>query len=39
MAEREPDAVTYAAMEAAEQDADMYGPFDSAADLMEALNT
>ena len=29
----EPNAVTYEAMEA-----DMYGPFDSVAELMEALN-
>ena len=34
----EPNAVTYAAMEAAENDEDMYGPFDTVADLMEALN-
>ena len=33
----EPNAVTYAAMEAAEKGEDMYGPFDSVADLMEAL--
>lgn len=33
-----PNAVTIAAMEAAERDEDMYGPFDSVADLMEALN-
>jgi len=32
----EPNAVTYAAMEAAEKGEDMYGPFDSVADLMEA---
>ena len=31
----EPNAVTYAAMEAAEKGEDMYGPFDSAADLMD----
>jgi len=31
----EPNAVTYAAMEAAEKGEDMYGPFDSIADLME----
>lgn len=35
----EPNVVTYAAMEAAEKGEDMYGPFDSVADLMEALNT
>ena len=34
----EPNEVTYAAMEAAENGEDMYGPFDSVADLMEALN-
>ena len=34
----EPNDVTYAAMEAAEKEEDMYGPFDSVADLMEALN-
>ena len=34
----EPNEVTYAAMAAAEKDEDMYGPFDSVADLMEALN-
>ena len=33
-----PNVVTIAAMEAAERDEDMYGPFDSVADLMEALN-
>ena len=34
----EPNEVTYAAMAAAEKDEDMYGPFDSVVDLMEALN-
>lgn len=34
----EPNEVTYAAMEAAEKGQDMFGPFDSVADLMEALN-
>lgn len=34
----EPNAVTLAAMDAAERDEDMYGPFDSVADMMEALN-
>lgn len=34
----EPNAATYAAMEAAEQGEDLYGPFDNVADLMEALN-
>lgn len=33
-----PNAITRAAMEAAENDEDMYGPFDSVASLMEALN-
>lgn len=36
----EPNAVTYAAMEAAEAEKGegMYGPFDSVADLMKALD-
>ena len=34
----EPNEVTYAAMAAAEKGEDLYGPFDSVADLMEALN-
>ena len=34
----EPNETTYAAMEASEQEKDIYGPFDSVADLMEALN-
>ena len=33
-----PNAVTVAAMEAAERDEDMHGPFDSVSALMEALN-
>ena len=33
-----PNAETRAAMEVAEKGEDMYGPFDSVADLMEALN-
>jgi DNA-damage-inducible protein J len=33
-----PNAVTLAAMDAAERDEDLYGPFDSVEDLMEALN-
>jgi DNA-damage-inducible protein J len=33
-----PNAVTLAAMDAAEKEEDMYGPFDSVSDLMEALN-
>ena len=34
----EPNETTYAAMEAAEHDTDVYGPFDSVAAMMEALN-
>ena len=34
----EPNEITYAAMEAAENDEDMHGPFDSVADMMDALN-
>ena len=34
----EPNDITYAAMKAAENDEDMHGPFDSVADMMEALN-
>lgn len=34
----EPNDVTYEAMAAAEKEDDMYGPFDSVAELMEALN-
>ena len=34
----EPNEVTYATMAAAEKDEDMYGPFDSVADMMEELN-
>lgn len=34
----EPNEVTYVAMEAAEKDEDMFGPFDSVSALMEALN-
>ena len=33
-----PNAVTLAAMAAAEKDEDVYGPFESVTDLMEALN-
>lgn len=33
-----PNAATLAAMDAAENDEDMYGPFDSVASMMEALN-
>lgn len=34
----EPNVITYGAIEAAEKDEDLVGPFDSVADLMEALN-
>lgn len=34
----EPNEVTYAAMEEAEKGGDMHGPFNSVADLMEALD-
>lgn len=30
--------ITYAAMEAAEKEEDLYGPFESVDELMEALN-
>jgi DNA-damage-inducible protein J len=33
-----PNEVTIAAMDAAEKDEDIYGPFNSVDDLMEALN-
>lgn len=33
-----PNELTYAAMAAAERDEDLYGPFDSVAELMESLN-
>ena len=33
-----PNAVTLAAMEAAEKGEDVYGPFESVSDAMEALN-
>ena len=33
-----PNAVTLAAMDAAERGEDLYGPYDSVSDLMEALN-
>lgn len=33
-----PNAVTLQAMENAENDADLFGPFDTVADMMEALN-
>ncbi|MFR9191604.1 MAG: type II toxin-antitoxin system RelB/DinJ family antitoxin [Anaerovoracaceae bacterium] len=34
----EPNDTTYAAMEAAEKGEDLYGPFESVDELMEALN-
>ena len=34
----EPNEVTYAAMEAAEKETHVYGPFDSVSQLREALN-
>ena len=34
----EPNETTYAAMASAESNDDIYGPFDSVADMMEALN-
>ena len=34
----EPNEITYRALESAEKDEDMQGPFDSAHDLMKALN-
>lgn len=34
----DPNEVTYAVMAAAEKDEDMYGPFDSVEEMMEALN-
>lgn len=34
----EPNELTYATMDAAENDEDMYGPFDNVSSLMEALN-
>lgn len=34
----EPNEITYAAMESAEKDEDVYGPFDSVESLMEALD-
>lgn len=36
--EDEPNATTCKAMEAAETDIDIFGPFDSVTDLMEELN-
>ncbi len=33
-----PNAVTLAAMDASERNEDLYGPYDSVSDLMEALN-
>lgn len=34
----EPNELTYAAIASAENDEDMFGPFNSVSDLMEALN-
>ena len=34
----DPNEVTYAAMQAAEKDEDIYGLFDSVSEMMEALN-
>ena len=34
----EPNEMTYAAMQAAEAGEELYGPFDSASELMEALD-
>ncbi len=34
----EPNDTTYAAMEAAEKEEDLYGPFESVDELMEAMN-
>lgn len=34
----DPNEVTYAAMQAAEKDEDIYGLFDSVSEVMEALN-
>ena len=34
----EPNETTYATIEAANQDEDMYGPFDTVSEMMEALN-
>ncbi|HIV15189.1 MAG TPA: type II toxin-antitoxin system RelB/DinJ family antitoxin [Candidatus Avisuccinivibrio pullicola] len=34
----EPNSVTYAAMEAAEKNEDMHGPYNSIREMMEALN-
>lgn len=35
----EPNETTYAAMDAADEDKDMTGPFDSISDLMAALDS
>ncbi len=34
----EPNELTYQAIENAENDVDMYGPFDTISEMMEALN-
>lgn len=38
IAAEEPNETTYAAMEAAAKEEDLYGPFESVSALMEALN-
>ncbi len=35
---KEPNEITYAAMDASEKGKDMYGPFDTVAELMDLLN-
>ena len=35
---KEPNIVTYMAMEVSEMDENMYGPYDNIDDLMDALN-
>lgn len=35
---KEPNDITYAALEKSEQNEDMYGPFESVEDLMKSLN-
>ena len=35
----EPNALTYIAIENTENDVDMYGPFDTVSEMMEALNS
>ncbi len=38
IAAEEPNETTYAAMESAQNGEDLYGPYDSVSELMEALN-